>query len=1211
MGESLTLLLLGPPDLAVGGAPVGLRSAKSRALLCYLATTTGPRSRSELAALLWGERPDANARGSLRLALSELRREVGGWLDITRDHVRFLGDGDGCFVDHRQLTAASTVTQALRLWRGEFLDGVCIGDAPAFAGWLAEERGRLRTVLRDLLTQAGADGSAQVVRLARIVAALDPFDEEAHRLLMASLAGAGNRAAALACYDDLRHRLAAELGVAPAPETRALRRDLLPRRTAAATAGAGRAALPVPGSELVGRADEVRRVRALVARRRLVTLVGPGGVGKTRLAVAAAAVRDGREVAFVSFVGVRPEAAVTTLARRLGVDLSPPRPALDLLLSALAGRRLLLVLDNLEHLPCFDAVVGEILRAAPGVRVLATSRRRPDLPGQVAVEVAGLPGPAAEELFAARAVRAQPSFDPDAEAAMVAAICAATCGFPLAIELAAGLLRAVPCAELARRLGVDLELLSAGGPAVRPRHACMRTVFETSWSLLGPPERAALAALSVFGGGCTLPHALEVTGTTPRVLVRLVDQSMLHLTPAGRYAVHPLVQQFAAARLAEDPATRDAVRGRHAACFARLLDRHAAALQDASDTEAVRVLGADLDNIRTAWAASGDPAFLDHYWTLCLRLRLYEESAAVVGRRLESGVDVPYLRARWLRMAGISAYQLAREGEAARLARAALTALGEPLPTGPTGPDTGPLSATIPTVPAVSGGSVVGVPAAVRRAGLVVGGLAAAVRQAVHRVVPPRRTDAAGPEAAQALTLLARLAYHQQDLPTMLVASLRQLNAAERAPDPALRAEAYANFATIARIAGRHGLAAHYGGLADRALDGVPHPTEAASRARLARGLDQLHSGAFGAARRSFAEGRARTLDPRMAENCAGMLAETALWEGKFAEAAELFAETEELSVTRVGGDDIGRHWCLTGRAEALLRLDGVPAERIGEVLAAARASTERRRALAARLGLHDSPSLHTIQALRLLTATTRLTTATTPPHQPTPTRTAATPALRTTPVPTTATSVDRLAPTPAGAPLNRPATTCAIPATLTVQATPTLSAFPAASGAAGAAGLEVRVALGGPTSAAGPGGAAGPANPAGPAVPVMVDVAEVRRVLVRALALADGLPSAQPGMLECWSGLAELLWHVRDHVDRATARRLHTHLTRYLARNPGAAARIGWARALVLAAAGRRRAAVRAAEQALAAADRLAVAYDRRRAADLIRHLTPDPPTT
>ncbi|NUP78056.1 MAG: hypothetical protein HOV96_10985, partial [Nonomuraea sp.] len=733
----------------------------------------------------------------------------------------------------------------------------------------------------------------------------------------------------------------------------------------------------------------------------------------------------------------------------------------------------LLVLDNLEHLPAFDAVIAEIVRT--GVRVLATSRRRLDVPGQEVVEVEGLAAPAAEALFAARAVRARPTFDADREAASVAAISAATCGLPLAIELAAGLLRAMPCAELARRLGTDHGLLSTAGPAVRPRHACMRTVFETSWSLLGAPEREALAALSVFGGGCTLAQALEVTGTTPQALVGLVDQSMLHLTPSSRYEVHPLIRQYAAAHLAEDPAAREAVRRRHAACFARLLDRHAPALQDASDDEAPNVLGVEMDNIRTAWTVSGDPAFLDRYWTLCLRLRLYEESAAIVRDHLARTGRAPGL----LRMAGTSAYQLAREGEALRLAGQALDALGEPLPTTPAG-----LAAAI---------------------------LTAGARQVVHRLLPlRRRADAAGPEAAQALALLARLAYHQQDLPTMLAASLRQLNAAERGTDPALRAEAYANFATIARIAGRGRLATRYGGLSDRALALVPHPTEAAHRARLSRGLDQLHSGAFEEARRSFAAGRARTLDPRMAENCAGMLAETALWQGDFARAADLFAETEELSVTRVGGDDIGRHWCLTGRAEALLRLDGVPAGHIEEVLTAARASTDRRRALATELGLRDGPVMRTIQEARLLTASARLT-------------------LRH----------DR-------------------------------------SGG----------------------------------------VAEVRRAFVRASGLAATLPTAQPGMLECWAGLAELAWAlatVRESAearathrdaDRAAARRLHACLARWIGRNPGAAARLGWARGLVLAAAGRERAARRAAVQAMAAADRLAAPYDHARAEEVVRQL-------
>ncbi|HEX4813995.1 MAG TPA: BTAD domain-containing putative transcriptional regulator, partial [Nonomuraea sp.] len=251
MGDSLSLLLLGTPELAVGRRPVRIRSAKTRALLCYLATTPGARPRAELAGLLWGERPDANARGSLRLALSELRKDVGGWLDITRDHVGFRAD-DACFVDHRQFTREPTVAAALRLWRGDFLDGLAIGDAPAFAGWLECERRRVRLVLRELLVRAGPAASADLVRLARIVTELDPYDEEAHRVLIAALARAGNRAAALACYAELRLRLARELGVEPAPETRALRHDLAPR-----PAPARRAPLPVPGSQLIGRERDI------------------------------------------------------------------------------------------------------------------------------------------------------------------------------------------------------------------------------------------------------------------------------------------------------------------------------------------------------------------------------------------------------------------------------------------------------------------------------------------------------------------------------------------------------------------------------------------------------------------------------------------------------------------------------------------------------------------------------------------------------------------------------------------------------------------------------------------------------------------------------------------------------------------------------------------------------------------------------------------
>ncbi|MEV4469877.1 BTAD domain-containing putative transcriptional regulator [Nonomuraea sp. NPDC049504] len=1086
MRESLSVLLLGSPRLAAAGAPLGVRSAKARALLCYLATAQAPRPRAELATLLWGERPDANARGSLRLALSELRREVGGWLDVTREHV-CLPAAEGCFVDRHQLAGAPPIAEVLRLWRGDFMDGVSFCDAPAFGDWLAAERSRVRLLLREvLLRSAGSSPCAQVARLASVVTGLDPYDEEAYRVLMTALARAGNRAAALARYDELRHRLTADLGVDPAPETRALRRELTgpslvpePRRARGLPSGKRRpGTLPVPSTELIGREADVRRLSALLDRERLVVLLGPGGIGKTRLAIAAAAqCREPAEAArgeaargeagraeavFVGFAGVRGEAAVTTLARGLGVDLSPSRPALDLLLAALSGRQrpLLLVLDNLEQLPAFDAVIGRILEAAPAVRVLVTSRRRPELPGQTAITVRELAADAAEALFAARARAAQPAFDPEREAARVAAICAATGGLPLAIELAAGLLRAVPCAELARLLGAGLGLLSVAGPAARPRHACMRTVFETSWRLLDQEGQAALAALSVFGGGCTLEAAVEVATTTPDVLVRLVDHSMLRLTPSGRYAVHPLIRQYTAAHLT--PAERRAARRRHAAYFGRLLETHATALQNAADTEVTRLLAPELDNVRAAWATSGRPRFLELYWTLCLRLHLYEESAAVVRRHLARTDEEPRLRARHLWMAGTSEHHLAREREATCLARTALATLGEPLPESRAGlliaTATAALSTALSKAPSTT--------------------LSAAAR----RLLPEVGRRSHGAEAAQALTMLARLAYHQQDVLTMLAASLRQLKAADRSGDAALRAEAYANAATIARLAGLRRTADRYGTMADHALAAVTHPAEPAHRTHLARGIDHLHAGAFEAAMRSFTTCRAGTLAPRVAENCAGMLAETALWQGRFEEAADLFAATAEQAAGRVG-DDIGRHWCLVGRAEALLRLDGLTAADIGDVLAAARASHDRRRTHAKELGLHDGPTMTTIQEMRLLTATARLT----------------------------------------GEP--------------------------------------------------------------------------ERRVVGEALEMAERLPSAQRGMLECWAGLAELLWAMDPWPDPAVARRLHRHLIRFVRRNPGAAARVGWARALVLAVAGRRGAARRAAEEAVRVAARLDAPYDRVRA--------------
>ncbi|TDC98864.1 hypothetical protein E1292_33745 [Nonomuraea deserti] len=274
------------------------------------------------------------------------------------------------------------------------------------------------------------------------------------------------------------------------------------------------------------------------------------------------------------------------------------------------------------------------------------------------------------------------------------------------------------------------------------------------------------------------------------------------------------------------------------------------------------------------------------------------------------------------------------------------------------------------------------------------------------------------------------------------------------------------------------------------------------------------------------------------------MLAEAALWRGDFAEAAELFAMTEELAVKRVGGDDIGRHWCLTGQAEALLRMDGVAAERIGEVLAGARASADRHRTHERELGLRDGPVRQAVQEMRLLTVSARL-------------------ALRH-------------------------------PAEGRPQGARTAEG-PPHSPRSGDAQPQSLPAVDGPS----PSTRSGEAQPQSPE-------AVAGGALVEALRLAEGLPAAQPGMFECWAGLAEVLWELAPWPDRTAVRRLHTHLAGYLSRTPGAAARIGWARALVLAAAGRERAARKAAIEARSAAERLAVPYDCRRAMELARRLAP-----
>jgi predicted ATPase len=391
--------------------------------------------------------------------------------------------------------------------------------------------------------------------------------------------------------------------------------------------------LPRPLTTLVGREPELARLHELLddPACRLVTLVGPGGIGKTRLAAEVGAAREDRHrdgTVFVSFVGTspaRPEEAadlvVANLAGALGVSLAVPRDPLELLADHLTGRELLLVLDNLEQLRDAAGVLAELLRRAAGVQLLVTSRRRLGLGVEWLVEVPGLPYPPAEagmeaggyeavQLFEARARLIRPTLGP-ATNEDVGRVCRLVAGVPLAIELAARWVRSATPATIADRLAGGLDLLETSSPDVEQRHRSLRSVLDWSWRLLTDDERRVLARLSVFRGGFGLEAAATVAGATLPLLAGLVDQSLVALSLDGRYDMHELLRQYAAERLAADSADEPVTRQHHAQHYAGLLpDRAEAVADDEGD------LDAEVENLRAAtdWLIRhADPAQLDAY----------------------------------------------------------------------------------------------------------------------------------------------------------------------------------------------------------------------------------------------------------------------------------------------------------------------------------------------------------------------------------------------------------------------------------------------------------------------------------------------------------------------------------------------------------------------------------------------------------------------
>lgn len=663
--RELQLSLLGKLQVQRDGEFIsGFVSAKAQALLCYLAVTARPHEREILATLLWGDLPDAEARANLRTVLANLRKLVGPYLKVERDVISF-NRASPYWLDvelFETLLAASTsgslqlAGQAIELYRGNFLEGFTVRNAPDFEAWQRQQQEHFHQMAIQALKLASAQHMEQgefaaAIDYTRRLLALEPWQEETHRQLMLLLAKSEQRSAALAQYDLCRQTLAAELGVEPAAETQALYERLK-------KAGAPRPHnLPPPSTPFVGRVQELAQLSQYLeqSERRLITLAGLGGVGKTRLALQAASTnlslfQDG--VFFVALAAVNSwEMLVAHVAGAMNLSLSGAAEPFTQLLNQLQTRELLLVLDNFEQLSDQALRLVDFLRAAPRIKLLVTSREQLGLQEEWVVHVEGLPYPVdppanvadaraygAIAFFEQQARRVQADFTlTPANQTDIIRLCRLLNGLPLGLELAATWLPLLTCAEIITEIQHDLDFLESSLQNSPARHRSMRAVLESSWHLLPGAEREVLKRLSVFQGGFQREAAQKVAGASPSQLLSLLNKSFLRRSDTGRYDMHELIRQFAAEKLAESPLEQAATLDQHARYYAEFWQEWAKQAERDRESEALAKLSAEVENIHLGWqrAISSDQtqANIYSYWYMGgpdLSGALYQKGLAIL-----------------------------------------------------------------------------------------------------------------------------------------------------------------------------------------------------------------------------------------------------------------------------------------------------------------------------------------------------------------------------------------------------------------------------------------------------------------------------------------------------------------------------------------------------------------------------------------------------
>jgi predicted ATPase/DNA-binding SARP family transcriptional activator len=628
-GTDVALGVLGPlllqgPD----GARIPLTSGRQRRLLAALALHAGAEvGCGTLAEIVWGDEQPADPDAALQTNVARLRRLLPTRVTIETgarsyrivvaaddlDASRFAAHLSRGAEEPDPVARLAELDAALALWRGRPFDDL---DDPAAGPEVARLSG-LRAAAEEQRAQAllATGRAGEAVAVAESLVADDPIRESGVAVLMRALVAAGRPADSLRVYTRLRRELAEQLGLDPSPQLRALHEEVLRREPVLAVAGPQKHPPPtVPVSSFVGRDADLARVAGLLAERRIVTLCGPGGVGKSRLARHAAAAVAGRYpdgVLVVELDAVRPRAAVgpDVVAVAVGAALrlsdAGAGRLLERIVEVLAVRRQLLVVDNCEHvLDGVAALADAVVAGAPGVDVLATSREALRVDGEQVFRVEPLsPAPAAA-LLADRISTA--GGDATTDAALAERICARLDGLPLALEIAAARVPALGLAGLLDALDAPLDSLGHGCRTATPRHRSLRDVVAWSYGLLDDEQRALFVRLGVFAGAVE-PEAVAAVCGAAAALPDLVERSLV-VRRGARFGMLDTLRAFARERLASDPLAPQ-LRARHAAWTLGLASDAAAARSRPDEAVTVHRFTDHLGDVRRAhaWLCTDGP----------------------------------------------------------------------------------------------------------------------------------------------------------------------------------------------------------------------------------------------------------------------------------------------------------------------------------------------------------------------------------------------------------------------------------------------------------------------------------------------------------------------------------------------------------------------------------------------------------------------------